>query len=62
MATLKAIREKDERDKRFFASLQGVDLESNSQPEEVDDITTLTGYQASKEGFGLGMGLGYIGE
>lgn len=59
MATLTAIRTRDERDKKFFASLQGVDLEDN---QEVDDITSLTGYQANKEGFGLGMGLGYIGE
>jgi hypothetical protein len=59
MATLMAIRDKDKRDKTFLASLQGVDLNENS---EVGDITSLAGSTASKEGFGIGLGLGYIGE
>lgn len=60
MATLDAIRKKDERDKRFFAALQGIDLEEDS-PEE-NDVTKLKGFQAAQEGFGIGMGLGHIVE
>ena len=53
--TLKAIREKDERDKKFGAAIQGIDLDDTQAP----DITTLSGGQAAKAGFGIGMGLGH---
>lgn len=53
--TLKAIREKDERDKKFSAAIQGIDLDDTQAP----DITTLSGGQAAKAGFGIGMGLGH---
>lgn len=60
MATLNAIRDKDARDKKFFASLQGIDLEDETKGEE--DIASLSGYEASQEGFGIGFGLGYVDE
>ena len=59
MATLNAVRDRESRDRKFFASLQGIDVEDN---QEVDDITSLSGSMASKDGFGIGLGLGYIGE
>ena len=59
LATLEAIRKKDEADKRFLAALQGVDLDQTSSDE---DITELKGYRAQEEGFGIGVGLGYIME
>ena len=57
LATLKAIREKEHRNNKFLAAMQGIDLE-----EEKEDITTLKGIHANKEGFGIGMGLGYVSE
>lgn len=57
LATLKAIREKENRHNKFLAAIQGVDLD-----EEKEDITTLKGIHANKEGFGIGLGLGYIAE
>lgn len=60
MATLKAANEKDGRDKKFLAALQGVDLDENSS--EGEDITKIKGFRASQDGFGIGMGLGHIVE
>lgn len=57
LATIKALREKDERDKKFLAAIQGIDLDETSQP--APDITTLSGTAAQKAGFGIGAGLGY---
>ena len=59
MATLGAIVKKDFEDKKFMASLQGVDLEGE---QKVEDIVSVTGSAASKEGFGVGLGLGYVSE
>lgn len=61
LVTINAVREKERRDRIFFAALQGVDLEdeSSSSGEKLDDITNLKGYAAAMEGFGIGMGLGY---
>jgi len=61
MLTLKAISEKDARDKKFFAALQGVDLEENSSSED-DDIAKVTGFRAAQDGFGIGLGLGHVVE
>ena len=61
MLTLKAISEKDTRDKRFFAALQGVDLDENSSSED-DDIAKVTGFRAKQDGFGIGLGLGHVVE
>jgi len=61
LATLKAIYSKEDRFNRFQAALQGVDIDEQSNEEEtVSDIKTLTGYSASKAGFGIGLGLGYV--
>lgn len=63
LVTLNAMRERERRDRIFFAALQGVDLEeelgSNPEKEAKQDITTLSGYAAAQEGFGIGFGLGY---
>lgn len=61
MLTLKAISEKDSRDKKFFAALQGIDLEENSSPED-EDITKVKGFIAAESGFGIGLGLGHVVE
>ena len=54
------MRKKDMADKKFLAALQGVDLEENSSGE--DDITSLKGFQAQQDGFGIGLGLGHVVE
>lgn len=56
-AVLDASRKKDYEDKKFSASLQGVELNGE---EEISDIADLTGYAASQEGFGIGHGLGFM--
>jgi hypothetical protein len=62
IATIKAIYAKEDRFNKFQAALQGVDLDEQSQEETTSDITTLTGYSATKAGFGIGLGLGYVEE
>ena len=57
IVTVNAIREKESRDRKFSAALQGIDLDED---EAVNDITDLKGLSAAQEGFGIGMGLGYI--
>ena len=42
-----------------MAQLQGIELEDNSEPE---DIANLKGVHASQAGFGIGLGLGHIME
>jgi hypothetical protein len=60
MLTLKAVNKKDERDKKFSAALQGVDLDEESS--EGEDITKIKGFRANQDGFGIGLGLGHIVE
>lgn len=60
MITLKAVNERDARDKKFLAALQGVDLEENSSEDE--DITKIKGFRAAQDGFGIGLGLGHVVE
>jgi hypothetical protein len=60
LVTLNAAREKERRDRVFFAALQGVDLEEEAPDPVTNDIVKLKGYQAQQEGFGIGMGLGYM--
>ena len=72
--TLEAMHKKEEREKRFMASLQGINL--GEEPEESktfedvkrkalgidasgDDVVSLQGSFAQEAGFGIGMGLGY---
>ena len=72
--TLEAMHKKDERDKKFMASLQGVNLGEGSEEfssfEDVErrvagittngnDVVSLQGSFAERAGFGIGMGLGY---
>jgi hypothetical protein len=59
MITLSASRERESRDRKFQASLQGIDMEEESLEE---DITKIKGYRAKEEGFGIGLGLGHIVE
>lgn len=61
MLTLKAINEKDSKDKKFQAALQGISLEENSSPED-EDIAKVKGFRASQDGFGIGLGLGHVVE
>jgi hypothetical protein len=58
IVTLNAIGEKEKREQRFYAALKGINLDEEDPKE--DDITSLKGWQADKEGFGIGMGLGHI--
>ena len=54
------MRKKDQADKRFLAALQGVDLDEASPG--IEDITEIKGYRAKEDGFGIGLGLGYVVE
>ncbi len=72
---LTAKREKDYQEKKFFAAIQGIDIEKNNKSnawEEMKarvfsggkatdsrDVLALQGVNAKKAGFGIGMGLGY---
>ena len=56
-ATLESMRQRENRQHRFHAALQGIDLDDASTP--APDITTLSGTAAAKAGFGIGQGLGY---
>lgn len=66
----KTIYDRTNEDRRFLAALQGVDLYENKQPDVDDDddwdgkndIAGLKGWTAEKDGFGIGMGLGYTEE
>lgn len=59
MATIEAIRSKDNNDKKFVAAINGVDLENNE--EVMEDVTDLNSARvAQKEGFGINEGLGFM--
>jgi hypothetical protein len=54
-----ALRKKDYEDKKFFAAIQGIDIDESKQ--ESSDILDLKNSRvASKEGFGLNEGLGFV--
>lgn len=56
---LDASRKKDYDDKKFAASIQGVDLEESVK--EIEDVSVLNSQNAaSREGFGPGEGLGFM--
>ena len=61
MATLNAASKREARDKKFFAALQGVDLDDDSSKQE-NDIVQVKGFMANQEGFGIGLGLGHVME
>lgn len=56
LATLNAYREQKQEERKFFAAIQGVDLNQDTSQR---DITELQGYEAAQAGFGIGAGLGY---
>lgn len=71
---LESKRKLDYEDKKFFAAMQGVDLDKDNQEEDAwtklknkvfnggrkdNDILTYQGQKAAQAGFGIGMGLDY---
>jgi hypothetical protein len=60
LAILSASREREVRDRKFQAALQGADLDEDSSEQE--DVTKVKGYRAQQEGFGIGLGLGHVVE
>lgn len=64
LKTIKAIHERENRNNKFQAAIQGIDLEDSKESvteyNEEDDITSLNGWRASKAGFGIGLGLGHV--
>ena len=54
--TVESIRDKEKRHNEFMAAINNIELE---EPTANEDILNLSGYKAQKEGFGIGMGLGY---
>lgn len=58
-ALLNASREKEDREMRFLAAINGVDLEDSAK--ELDDVTDLSNSRvAQQEGFGTNEGLGFM--
>jgi hypothetical protein len=53
--------DREGRQNKFLAALQGVDVEEKSDP-IANDVVKLQGYQAKEAGFGIGLGLGYLEE
>jgi hypothetical protein len=62
MATLKAIRDREDRERKFLAAIQGVDLDAELEDEKAEeDVSALMNpHIASQEGFGVGEGLGFM--
>ena len=59
MATLNASRDKERRERKFLAAMQGVDLEDSSK--ESEDVSSLMNSKVAKdEGFGFNEGLGFM--
>lgn len=60
-AILNASREKQERDMKFQAAINGIDVDGEKQEEVPQDISVLQNSRlASQEGFGIGEGLGFL--
>jgi hypothetical protein len=57
LLTVKASRDKEDRDKKFLAAINGVDIE---EKQEAGDIVDLRGHEAQQEGFGINEGLGFM--
>ena len=60
IATVNAMREKESREQRFLAALNGIDVDEENPDQTEDDIINLKGFQAQQDGFGIGLGLGYM--
>ena len=60
MLTIKASREREDRERKFMAAINGVDLESGNEDTASQDIANLRGFQANNEGFGVGAGIGVV--
>jgi hypothetical protein len=76
--TLKAVNKKEDENRRFMASMQGVELNEQNTTEgpsfedvrrralgvnaSGDDVVSLQGSFAQQAGFGIGAGLGYSQE
>jgi hypothetical protein len=76
--TFKAMQKTESEKRKFLASIQGIDLNSEEQNEgptfediqrralginaSGDDIVSLQGPLAAQSGFGIGAGLGYFKE
>jgi len=59
MATLNASRDKEHRERKFLAAMQGVDLDDSSK--EPEDVSALMNSKVAKnEGFGYNEGLGFM--
>jgi len=54
---LDASRKKDYEDKKFLAAVNGIDLDEPNQDQEPEDIADLKGYEANRDGFGVGQGI-----
>jgi hypothetical protein len=71
--TLNSKREADYAEKKFFAAIQGVDIDGQKEENaweklknkvfnkggDPNDVTSLKGAKAAQAGFGIGMGLSY---
>jgi hypothetical protein len=76
--TFKAMQKTESEKRKFLASIQGIDLNSEEQNEgptfedikrralgidaSGDDIVSMQGQMAAESGFGIGAGLGYVKE
>lgn len=60
LTTIKAVRDKEDRERVFLAGINGIDMQEK-QEEEVQDVSDLSqNFQAKKEGFGINEGLGFM--
>lgn len=78
LQTIESMQEKEKENRIFLASLQGVDMREEQEPQTKsfddvrrkamginasgDDVVSLQGAFAAEAGFGVGMGLGYSKE
>jgi len=63
MATLNASRDREHRERKFLAAMQGIDLDDNEEKkdEESLDVSNLMNPRVSQEeGFGINEGLGFM--
>lgn len=73
LAIIDAKRKSEHNEQRFFAAIQGIDLDKNAGEDaweamknrvfnsgsNQNDITSLQGLNAQAQGFGIGFGLDY---